>query len=239
MEEISDITKLDTPVIRLEEVINTTAVLGQAILGQAILGSGGTDLTKLATPVIRLETVSDLVKLDTPIIRLEEISDIPKLDTPSIYLETVSDLTKLATPSIYMETVEEEIELTKLDTPVIRLEEEEEVTGVTLSITFPAVEGTTNGYSALGSTYYHSLDATTSYSGYDAYSTCVIDGVTIRTTNTVISSSKISTDTTIYREATFNNGVLTIKTDASKRTSDSTPVEVSADAYTTTAEFFK
>ena len=196
-----------------------------------VIGNGGTEkpgVTKLATPIIRLVTESNsdntTAVLGQAILGQAILgsvgTDLVKLDTPVIRLEEVSDLVKLATP-------------------VIRLEEEEEVTGVTLSITFPAVSGTTDGYGAIGSTYFHSLAAKTSYSGYDAYSTCVIDGVTIGTTNTVVSSSKISTDTTIYRKATFSNGVLTIITDASKTTSDSTPVEVSADAYTTTAVFSK
>ncbi len=75
------ISKLQTPNIKLEEVIcNTSAVLGIATLCCMILGNNG-NIEKLNTPQIQL---LNLEKLETPTIILEKS---PKLESPIIILE--------------------------------------------------------------------------------------------------------------------------------------------------------
>ena len=106
----------------------------------------------------------------------------------------------------------------------------------TLSVTFPAVSGTSTSYTVSGSTYTHALSKTASYSGYDAYSTCVIDGVTVGTTWTIISQTTALLGGAKY-DAYFANGVLTVRTTATKTGLSSTPVSVSAALYNTTATF--
>lgn len=102
-EDSGELTKLDTPVIRLEA-----------------------DLPKLDAPVIRLETDNngeEIPKLDAPVISLEsdpedteEEPTLTKLGTPVIRLE--ADLPKLSAPVIALETV-----VMVLDAPVIELVE--------------------------------------------------------------------------------------------------------------------
>jgi hypothetical protein len=100
--------KLDTPEIRLEVVVSTTAVLGRAILGHMILGKTTDEpLPKLAKPYVWLESAE---VLDAPEIYL---SNGEKLNTPEIWLD-ITAMEKLDAPTIELLT-------DKLEAPVIEL----------------------------------------------------------------------------------------------------------------------
>ena len=102
--------KLNTPIISLEEVSNTSSILGEAMLGYAVLGTTGGLINKLDTPAIKVIT-----KLDTPVIKLIEGNQ--KLSTPIIRLEQ-DVITKLKTPTIELVNI-----ILKLATPVIDIME--------------------------------------------------------------------------------------------------------------------
>ena len=77
-----EITKLDTPIIRLETMTESDE-----------------DVLKLTVPVIRLVEVSESDEPEEPV--------VIKLNTPNIYLETVEDaIPKLDAPNIYLESIE-------------------------------------------------------------------------------------------------------------------------------------
>lgn len=124
------------------------------------------------------------------------------------------------------------------------------LSSTSISITFPGIPTTTHKiYTQVpdGGRIFSASSSTVAYSGYNNYSTCTIDGITVGSTYTTIKTSgsggaveravslDIGTDT---YSARFNNGVLEIYTHTQfVGSSTATSAVLGADSYTTTATF--
>lgn len=113
-------------------------------------------------------------------------------------------------------------------------------TTTSASVTFPAIAKTTvRAYTqTAGSSRIFQTSQQTEYSGYNAYTSCTIDGVDVTGTYFVtVKENSALLNSTIYR-AKFTDGTLYVETVAQGTgTNTTTSMSLTASAYSTTAIF--
>lgn len=110
--------------------------------------------------------------------------------------------------------------------------------GKELTIKFPGGTVSTQ-VTVLGvSEYLHTANsATTTYEGYGSYTTCTIEGVTVGTDWTYITSSKFTNGATTTRYAKFSDGVLSVRSNYSETSTSAASKKVKILTFSATAVF--